>query len=160
MGFQQFDMCDQQSFRSICAYAQSDQSLCLSLVYSMTVELLTEHHLEFLSLIGGFTGSYETTLVKMPRCWKSHVTAQFCRLSSASSIHYHDIGLCSRRSVIMFGLCFMPLTFGVVENSVCSSTSFIWASSQENLSLGFPTKRDSNQPAQLQILARKLKYRS
>ena len=106
MDFQQCGMCDQQSFRSTCAYAQSDQSLCLSLVYFMTVELLTEHHLEFLSLIGGFTGSYETTLVKMPCCWKSHVTAQFCWLSSASSIHYHDIGLSSRSSVIMFGLCF------------------------------------------------------
>ena len=31
-------------------HAQSDQSLCLSLEYSMSVELLTEHHLEFLSL--------------------------------------------------------------------------------------------------------------
>ena len=30
----------------------SDQSLCLSLEYSMTVKLLTEHHLEFLSLTG------------------------------------------------------------------------------------------------------------
>ena len=37
-------MCDQQSLRSACAYAQSDQSLCLSLEYSMTVKLLTEHH--------------------------------------------------------------------------------------------------------------------
>ena len=26
--FQQFGMCDQQSLRSACAYAQSDQSLC------------------------------------------------------------------------------------------------------------------------------------
>ena len=43
-------MCDQQSLRSACAYAQSGQSLCLSLEYSMTVKLLTEHHLEFLSL--------------------------------------------------------------------------------------------------------------
>ena len=33
-----------------CAYAQSDQSLCLSLEYFMNVKLLTEHHLEFLSL--------------------------------------------------------------------------------------------------------------
>ena len=29
-------MCDQQSLRSACAYVQSDQSLCLSLKYSMT----------------------------------------------------------------------------------------------------------------------------
>ena len=42
----------------------------------MTVKLLTEHHLEFLSLKGGCTGSSESTLVKMPHCWKSHVTAQ------------------------------------------------------------------------------------
>ena len=37
----------------------------------MTVNLLTEHHLEFLSLNGGCTGSSESTLVKMPHCWKS-----------------------------------------------------------------------------------------
>ena len=38
----------------------------------MIVKLLTEHHLEFLSLKGGCTGSSESTLVKMPHCWKSH----------------------------------------------------------------------------------------
>ena len=42
----------------------------------MSVKLLTEHHLEFLSLKGGCTGSCESTLVKMSHCWKSHVTAQ------------------------------------------------------------------------------------
>ena len=42
----------------------------------MSVKLLTEHHLEFLSLTGGCTGSSESTLVKMPHCWKSHVVAQ------------------------------------------------------------------------------------
>ena len=57
-------------------YAQSDQSICLSLEYSMGVKLLTEHHLEFLSLKGGCSGSSESTLVKMPHCWKSHVGAQ------------------------------------------------------------------------------------
>ena len=41
----------------------------------MSVKLLAEHHLEFLSLKGGCTGSSESTLVKMPHCWKSHVTA-------------------------------------------------------------------------------------
>ena len=41
----------------------------------MSVKLLTEHHLEFLSLKGGCTGPFESTLVKMPYCWKSHVTA-------------------------------------------------------------------------------------
>ena len=70
-------MCDHQSLRSACAYAQSDQGHCLSLEYSMSVKLLTEQHLEFLSLKGGCTGSSESTLVKMPHSWKSHVTAQY-----------------------------------------------------------------------------------
>ena len=39
----------------------------------MSVKLLTEHHLEFLSLKGGCTGLSESTHVKMPHCWKSHV---------------------------------------------------------------------------------------
>ena len=42
----------------------------------MSVKLLTEHHLEFLSLKGGCIGLSESTLVKMPHCWKSHVMAQ------------------------------------------------------------------------------------
>ena len=42
----------------------------------MSVKLLAEHHLEFLSLKGGCTGLYESTLVKMPHCWKSHGAAQ------------------------------------------------------------------------------------
>ena len=42
----------------------------------MTVKLLTEQHLEFLSLERGYTGSSESTLVKMPYCWKSHVATQ------------------------------------------------------------------------------------
>ena len=41
----------------------------------MNVKLLTEHHLEFLSLKGGCTGLYESTLIKMPHCWKSHLAA-------------------------------------------------------------------------------------
>ena len=31
--------------------------------------------MEFLSLTGGCTGSPESIHVKMPHCWKSHVTA-------------------------------------------------------------------------------------
>ena len=41
----------------------------------MIVKLLTEHHLEFLSLKGGCRGSSESTHVKMPYCWKSRVLA-------------------------------------------------------------------------------------
>ena len=64
-----------ERLRSAWAYAQSDQSLFKSLEYSTSVELLTKQHLEFLSLKGGCTGSYEPTLVKIPHCWKSHVMA-------------------------------------------------------------------------------------
>ena len=39
----------------------------------MSVKLLTEHHLECLSLKRGCTVSSESTLVKMSHCWKSHV---------------------------------------------------------------------------------------
>ena len=63
------------SLRSACAYVQSDQSVCWSPEYCMTVKLLTEQHLELLPLKGGFTGSSESTPVKIPHCWKSCVTA-------------------------------------------------------------------------------------
>ena len=41
----------------------------------MIVKLLTEHHLEFLSLKGGCRGSSESTHVKMSHCLKSHALA-------------------------------------------------------------------------------------
>ena len=50
----------------------------------MSVKLLTEGHLELLrvSLKGGYTGTSESTLVKMPHCLKAHVAAH---LSSKGS---------------------------------------------------------------------------
>ena len=77
-------MCDQQSLRPACAYAQPDQSLCLSLEYSMIVKLLTERHLEFLSITGGCRGPSESTLVKMSNCWKSRALAHI----SSAWIYY------------------------------------------------------------------------
>ena len=41
----------------------------------MSVKLLTEHHLEVLSLKGGCRDSSESTNVKIPHCWKSHAAA-------------------------------------------------------------------------------------
>ena len=38
----------------------------------MSVKLLTEYHLEFLSLKGGCRSSSESAHVKMPHCWESH----------------------------------------------------------------------------------------
>ena len=41
----------------------------------MNIKLMTERHLEFLSLKGGCTGLSESIHVKMPHWWKLHVTA-------------------------------------------------------------------------------------
>ena len=61
----------------------------------MSVKLLTEHHLEFLSLKGGCTGPSGSTLIKMPHCWKSHVAAQlidpFKNRFGKSYIMFHHI---------------------------------------------------------------------
>ena len=43
----------------------------------MSVKLLTELHLEFLSLKEGYTDSSQSGLVKMPHCWKSHLAAHY-----------------------------------------------------------------------------------
>ena len=46
----------------------------------MIVKLLTEHHMEFLSLKGGCRGSSESTHVEMTHCWKSRALAHFIML--------------------------------------------------------------------------------
>ena len=43
----------------------------------MSVKLLIEHNFEFLSLKEGCRGSSESTLVKIPHCWKSHALAYY-----------------------------------------------------------------------------------
>ena len=61
----------------------------------MIVKLLTEHHLEFLSLKGGCRGSSESTHIKMPHCWKSHGLAHFT--GELVGIHVQiAVGLLSR----------------------------------------------------------------
>ena len=54
----------------------------------MIFKLLTEHHLECLSLKGGCRCSSESTLVKMPHCWKSHVAAHIHMIATFSDIEY------------------------------------------------------------------------
>ena len=54
----------------------------------MSVKLLTEHNLEFLSLKGGRTGSSESTLVKMPHCWKSLVAAHMYKEAAGKVKEY------------------------------------------------------------------------
>ena len=110
--FQQCGMCDQQSLGSACSYGQSDQSLCLSLEYFMTIKLLTEHFLEVLSLTGGCTGSSQSTLVKMPHCWKSHATAHF------------SVGF--RKQIYTFNNLTLRLTILNPVKSYFESSSYKW----------------------------------
>ena len=62
----------------------------------MIVELLTEHHLEFLSFKGGCRSSSESTHVKMSNCWKSHAAAHYFErgfwLPVFSSVGYFQTG--------------------------------------------------------------------
>ena len=68
--FQQCKMCDQQRLRPAAHTRRLIRAFASRLV---SAKLLPEHHLEFLGLIGGCTGSSESTLVKILHCWKSHV---------------------------------------------------------------------------------------
>ena len=63
----------------------------------MIVKLLTGHYLEFLSLKGGCRGSSESTLVKMPHCWKSHVTAH--KPAKCSNVHFLWLNSCLRKKI-------------------------------------------------------------
>ena len=54
----------------------------------MIVKLLTEHHLEFLSLKGGCRGSSESTHVKMSNCWKSHALAHIVRANESLKLRH------------------------------------------------------------------------
>ena len=58
----------------------------------MIVKLLTEHHLQFLSLKGSCRGWPDSTRVKMSNCWKSHATAHIFSISgSMLRITLHNI---------------------------------------------------------------------
>ena len=72
----------------------------------MSVELLTEQHLEFVSLTGGYTGLSESIHVKMPHCWKSHVEAFFFKesqlfQSDLSINNQHGINFSTLKSDIL-----------------------------------------------------------
>ena len=86
-------MCDQQWLRPAYAYAQSDHSLCQSLECSMTVKLLTEHNLEFVSLKGGCTGSCQNATLLEITCRGSNMKRMIDFILLAHGIH---IGLAFR----------------------------------------------------------------
>ena len=67
----------------------------------MTVKLLTEHHLEFLSLKRGYTGLSESTLVKIPHCQKSHVAAHIL-YNKFSYIYFQNAEMDSEEILLNF----------------------------------------------------------
>ena len=81
---QNFEPRHEISNNVVCTTANAQTSLLIRLEYSMNVKLLTEQHLESLSSKGGCTGSSEYTLVKIPHCWKSRVTAQILSMTSVN----------------------------------------------------------------------------
>ena len=69
----------------------------------MSVKLLTKQHLEFLSFKGSCTGSSESTLVKMPHCWKSHVVAPFFQVNFKLTIFSLVTTFVSSRLLLFLG---------------------------------------------------------
>ena len=59
----------------------------------MSVKLLTEHHLEILSLKGGCTGSSESTLVKIPHCWNHMSWLIFVSATLTTTVHYDSYNI-------------------------------------------------------------------
>ena len=108
------------------------------LIIFMSVKLLTAHHLGVLSLKGGCTGSSESTLVKMPHCWKSHVEARIVfvvrnpwLVASEQQIKGADLILFSHR---------LKSAFVIV---------IIWGTTCAFQQCGNLTNVDSNEPVQL-----------
>ena len=75
----------------------------------MIVRLLTEHHMECLSLRKGCRGSSESTHVEMPHCWTFHAAAHFM-IQSAS---YHEEASFRRisQALILANFFFIKLHF-------------------------------------------------
>ena len=68
----------------------------------MIVKLLNEHHLGFLSLKRGCRGSSESTLAKMPHCWKSHAMAHMISTKTALTYAISSSISCASLSVVLF----------------------------------------------------------
>ena len=86
-------------FNSVVCDASKGLDQSVHTYHSISVKLLTEHHLEFLSLKGGCTGSSESTHVKMPHCWKSHVPAYMLKFRWM----HHVVSLLSSTSFLITG---------------------------------------------------------
>ena len=65
----------------------------------MSVKLLTEHRLEFVSFKGGCTGSSESTLVKMPHCVAAQFMIYWLRADA-----YDTLGACADPGIFVRGV--------------------------------------------------------
>ena len=108
----------------------------------MSVKLLTEHHLEFLSLTGGCADSSQSTNVKMPHCWKSHVAAHFISLQGMRYLQNSDIKVhgrlrssqCVVDSRFMLKIKgFGPKSFIEIETKVLDRISMNYSSEYSNI---------------------------
>ena len=124
-------MCDQQNLRSACAYAQSDQSLCLLLEYSMSVQLLTEHLLEVLSLKKEAAHARLTLHLSKCHilCWISHVAAQMYLYQTRISMTATDLNY-------VVWLCQWQKLYPDFANHGCKADLFVlWLSTRTYMSL-------------------------
>ena len=139
--FQQCGMCDQQSLRSSCAYAQSDQRLSWLLEYSLIVKLLTEHNLEFLSVNGGCTGSSESSHVKMLeiciafiKLWLKIEYAAFWPMKGKQDDHQNShclsVCTCGHSSLVIYHVNSFVVTITIFNVHCCyfSLYGIMWGS--------------------------------
>ena len=77
------------------------------------------------------------------------------QLSKCCKYSYQPGECCSGSNASMFLKIVTIASVGVAN---VASVAIIWASLRENLSSGFPSKRDSNQSPQLQRRSRKSKF--
>ena len=78
----------------------------------MIVKLLTEHHLEFLSLKGGCRSSSESTLIQMSNCWKFHAAAHL-------SFHMVLVLISAESSALWYQFLFQVWRIGI-------KSSYVW----------------------------------
>ena len=102
-------------------------------VYSCRLSLfnlLTEHHLECLSLKVGCRGSSETTLIKMPQCWKSHAGSHLiCALSEDLKHIFPNCFTVLRDNIRISAQTYQHLRFSLIRNyhiETCNKRKFLY----------------------------------
>ena len=114
---------------SLCIHAVWSEPLLL-LEYPMTVKLLTEQYLEFLSLKGGCTS--ECTHVKMPHCWKSRHGSYKVHAILSSSVTSHPVSSTVTLIRLLKYLKLVTTLFLPIKGYMYSKCSFGEVNSQIN----------------------------